>query len=145
MIYYFDASTLVKAFSYEPGSEAVINLLNSGSPVYSSIVVYPEVLFALGRKRFREELSADEFQQGLTTFEEKWGSFNILELNSILGLLRSWIIKYPLKALDAIHLASALWIKENVLWDLMFVCSDKQLLEFATQEKLDIINPEEVV
>lgn len=145
MIYYFDASTLVKAFSYEAGSGIVIDILNSGLPAYSSMVVYSEVLFALRRKRHRQEINEDELQQRLTEFEERWGYFNIIELGAVLELLRNRIIKYPLKALDAIHLASALWIRENIDLDCRFLCSDKELLEFAGKESLDIFNPEETV
>jgi hypothetical protein len=44
--------------------------------------------------------------------------------------------------LDAIHLASALWVRENIDKDCGFICSDKNLLDFAEKESFNLINPE---
>jgi predicted nucleic acid-binding protein len=142
MIYYLDASAVVKAFSAETGTEAVIRILESGVPAFSSLVIYPEVLFALRRKRHREEISDDEFKSGVTRFEQRWGYFNAVELGPALGFLRERTIRYPLRALDAIHLSSALWAKERIDRDCTFLCSDLELLKVAAQEGLEIINPE---
>lgn len=142
MIYYFDASAFVKAFCYERGSKMVIDILNSGFSVYSSIILYPEVLFALRRKKERKEIEEAEFQNQIIKFENRWESLNIMDI-SLFWLLKDRVIKYPLKAIDAIHLASALWIKENLTSDLRFVCSDKELLEFSMEEGFNVINPEE--
>lgn len=144
MIYYFDTSALLKEFSYERGSEAVVDIINSAYPIYSSIVIYPEVLFALRRKKHRDEIEDTEFREAITKFENRWQSLNIIGLDYILSLLKSWVIKYPLKALDAIHLATALWIKENIARDCKIVCSDEKLSGFYREERFDVINPEEM-
>ena len=142
VIYYLDSSAVVKAFSAESGSETVIQILKSGVPAFSSLVMYPEVLFALRRKRHRKEISEDEFESGRTRFEQRWGYFNTIELGPALGFLRERAIRYPLRALDAIHLSSALWAKERIDRDCRFLCSDLELLKVAAQEGLEIINPE---
>ena len=142
MIYYFDASAVVKAFSAEAGSEAVIRILRSGVPAFSSLVMYSEVLFALRKKRHRKEISDDEFQSGRARFERRWSSFNTIELAPVFGILRERTIRHPLRALDAIHLSSALWAKEGIDRDCRFLCSDLELLKFATQEGLETVNPE---
>jgi predicted nucleic acid-binding protein len=143
MIYYLDASALVKEFVYERGSEKVVNIINSGYPIYSSVVVYPETLFALRRKKHEEEITEDEFNQKVTKIEDRWQSLNIVKLNqNILSLLRDRVIRYPLRALDAIHLASAIWIRRNIDADCKFVCSDDELIKYSRDANLEIINPE---
>lgn len=143
MIYYLDASALVKEFVYESGSERVVDIINSGYPIYSSVVVYPETLFALRRKKYRGEITEDEFDQKVTKIEDRWQSLNIVKLNqNILFLLQDRAIRYPLRALDAIHLASVLWIKENIDATCKLVCSDDELIEYSKAEGLEVINPE---
>ncbi len=144
MIYYFDTSALLKELTYEKGSESVIDIINSGYPIYSSIVIYPEALFALRCKMQRNEIKNKEFQEGVTKFENRWQALNIIGLDHILPLLKSEVMKYPMRALDAIHLASALWMKENITLNFKIVCSDNDLLSFSTKEGLDVINPEKM-
>lgn len=146
MIYYLDASALLKAYFYEKGSEAIVKLLRSDNPFFSSVVIYPEVLFGLRRRFQNKEITQDYFREQVRLFEDHFRALiNRVEFNDhILYLLKSRALQYSMKALDAIHLASVMWIKKNITHDLSIVCSDKELLEFAKKEGLDVINPEEM-
>jgi len=141
MIYYFDASALVKAFSEEKGSKRVIEILNRESPIYSSVILYPETLFALRRKREEGELLESEFQEQVREFQNRWEMFQIVELH-VFWFLQERILQYPLKALDGIHLASALWVKEEID-ECRFVTSDLTLLNYSKNAGLEVLNPEE--
>jgi len=147
MIYYLDASALVKVYFYEKGTEAIVELLKSGFSFFSSTIIYPEVLFGLRKRLQNKEITQDYFSEQMRLFENHFRALiNHIEFNEhILHLLKNRVLQYSMKALDAIHLASALWIKENITHDLGIVCSDKELLEFSKEEGLNIINPEESV
>jgi len=146
MIYYLDASALVKAYCYEKGTEAIIRILKSGSSLYSSVVIYPEVLLALRRKMENKEIDQIGFSKQTKQFKSHFQKLvNCVQVNEyILDILDNRIIQHSMRALDAIHLASALWIRENIDRNFMFICSDERLLNFARAEKLALINPEEV-
>lgn len=69
-------------------------------------------------------------------FLEDWDEFEIVELSNE-------VLRHPLKAPDAIHLASALWAKEFLSTDIVFVVSDRNLKTVATEEGLRVFNPAE--
>lgn len=146
MIYYLDASALVKAYCYEKGTEIVVNLLKYSLPFYASTVIYPEVLFALRRKLENREINQHNFSEQVKFFESHfYALINRVELNeNIFDLLRKRVLQYSIKALDVIHLASAFWIKENIDENCKFICSDDNLLSFSIKEGLDVINPEKM-
>ncbi len=58
-----------------------------------------------------------------------------------LRLLMRHGMTIPLRTLDALQLAVALWLRDRVHLDL-FVCADARLCEVARQEHLRVINPE---
>ncbi|MEO0289988.1 MAG: type II toxin-antitoxin system VapC family toxin [candidate division WOR-3 bacterium] len=97
------------------------------------------------RKKSHNEICEKKFLQAVEELDKKWEFFNIITIEPIFAMLKNKVIQYSLKALDAIHLASALWIKEELDNDVSFVCSDKELLEFAKKEGLNIINPERTI
>lgn len=146
MIYYLDASALVKVYCYEEGTETVVNLLNAKLPLCSSMVIYSEVLFALRRKMENKEINQDNFLEQVGRFKSHFQALiNSVQLNeSIFDLLDNRVLKYSIRALDAIHLASALWIRENIDEKCIFICSDENLLKIAREESFDIINPQEM-
>ncbi|HVT17946.1 MAG TPA: hypothetical protein VHQ90_17430 [Thermoanaerobaculia bacterium] len=57
-------------------------------------------------------------------------------LTHVPGLCR----RHPLRGADAVHLASALLLREEGL-DVLFACSDRHLLEAAAAEGLAIFDP----
>lgn len=143
MNYYLDASALVKVYLREKGTEAMVNLLNSGFNFFSSSVVYPEVLFTLRRKLENKEIDEEYFLNQVNSFEGHFQSLitNIEFTKEVSYFLKERVIRYSLRALDAIHLASALWIRENIDEDCKFICSDIDLLEVAKAERFELINP----
>ncbi|MEW6607726.1 MAG: type II toxin-antitoxin system VapC family toxin [bacterium] len=145
MIYYLDASVLLKVYFYEKGTEAMVDLLKSNSSFFSSTIIYPEVLFGLKRRLQNKEITQDFFSKQIKLFGDHFRTLiNRIEFNDyILHFLRSEVLKYSVKALDAIHLASALWLREEINKHIKFVCSDKDFIKIVQQEGFEIINPEE--
>lgn len=144
MILYFDASAWVKAYNQEVGTHKVGDLLKSEKELFSSRVSYAEVLFALRRIREQGDFSEQEFFRQLDRFQVDWKTFYVVDfLDPVSRILKDRVLKHSLRALDAIHLASALWVKDFFDLNPTFVCADHKLLEAATQEQLTILNPEE--
>lgn len=137
---YFDTSALVKAFVEEPGSDEVRNLLKGAEMPCASLIAYVEAVSALCRKRRERELSQSEFEEGCESFKRIWEGILIIELgHEIVSLAERLLCTHPLKALDAVHLASALWIKGETGEDVTFITSDKSLASAAREEGLDIV------
>jgi predicted nucleic acid-binding protein len=137
-----DASALVKAYALEEGSKRIIEMLNEGEDIFVSKVTFAEILFSLRRKNFSGELRNNDFQGCRKRFEEDWHSFYVIELSDdVLSVLKSRVIRYPLRALDAIHLASAIWIGNLLETRPTFVCADDSLNEAAKNEEFRVFNP----
>jgi len=102
MIYYLDASALVKAYCYEKGTEAIIRILKSGSSLYSSVVIYPEVLFALRRKMENKEIDQIGFSKQTKQFKSHFQKLvNCVQVNEyILDILDNRIIQHSMRALE---------------------------------------------
>ena len=75
-------------------------------------------------------------------FEKDWDHILVLDFhNDLLPIVKILIEKHPLKAADAIHLSSALWLKLSSKVDVTFVASNSNLLKAAGAEKLQVMNP----
>lgn len=142
MTFYMDASALVKAYALEKGSEEIVEILNKEEDIFLSKVAFAEVLFSLRRKNYFGELKDKNFLECCRHFGEDWSGFYIVELSgNILSVLNNRVIKYPLRALDAIHLASAIWVEDILEERPIFVCADDPLNGAAKKEGFKVFNP----
>ncbi|RLG45060.1 MAG: hypothetical protein DRN92_07145 [Thermoproteota archaeon] len=138
--YYLDTSVFLKRYIQEPGSEAIRDLLNRGGRFFTSKVAYVEVLMTFRRKRKEGKLSDEDISKCIEVFEKDWEAFNIIELSDeVLQVLKNF--KGYLRALDAIHLSSALWIRKYL--NVVFVCSDHNLKKQAKLEGFHVWDPTE--
>lgn len=139
---YFDSSALVKRYVEETGTNSVKSILSTGGEIATSKLTYPEILSALMRKVRAGEIERKKFNGIVEIFDKDWDHFLVLDFhNDLLQLVKVLIGKHPLKAADAIHLSSALWLKLSSKVDITFVASDLNLLKAAGAEKLQVMNP----
>ncbi len=139
---YFDSSALVKRYLREVGSESVNALLLSEETIVISRLAYPEMLSAFMRKHRGGELVRKSLRSVIDQFESDWKHFSIVEFHDeLFPIIKALIEKYPLKGADAVHLSSALWLKQASREDVKFVASDLNLLKAAESENLHAINP----
>ena len=140
---YFDSSALVKRYLKEKGTDVVLSLTTREEFVATSKLAYPELLSTFMRKNREGELREEPLKSILNRLEADWLEFFIIEIHDeLLPLVKSLIRKYPLKGADSIHLASALWLENMTKTEVMFIASDKSLLDAATKENLKILNPQ---
>ena len=139
---YFDSSALVKRYMREEGTEFVETLCENERLIATSKLTYPEILSALARKRRSKEISDREYEAIFQKFLNDWAGITVLEFHDeIFAQLKRLIEVHSLRAADAVHLASALWLKESVNEQVVFVASDLELLKAADRERLDHIDP----
>jgi len=137
-VIYLDTSALVKRYVEERGSDVIQGLFRKEN-VITSKVSYVEALAAFSRRRREGFIPPDRYIYVCSSFDLEWEAYTVVELSDgILKFTRELISKHPLRALPAIHLASALIIRQKM----MFVSSDKILLKAAEKESLNVLNPE---
>ena len=111
---FLDSSALVKRYIKEIGTDHVNAIFSSSPLMAASKLAYPEILSAFMRKRRADELSRSLLHSVMNKFENDWTSFFVIELSDeVLRPAKRIIEKYALKAADAVHLASASWLKSS--------------------------------
>jgi predicted nucleic acid-binding protein len=139
---YLDSSALVKRYVREEGTDFVKSILAGDDLITTSKLSYPEILSALMRKVHAGEIQRKTFNGIVDMFDRDWDHVLVLDFhNDLLQIVKMLIGKHPLKAADAIHLSSALWLKASSKAVVTFVASDSTLLKAAGAEKLHVMNP----
>lgn len=141
--YFFDTSALVKRYAPEPGTEAVDQLVESADAhvVITSLAVVEATSAA--RRKFNEgTFSSSDVDDLLATFySEALSSFEIAPMDeTAMALSFDLILEHDLRALDSVQLSSALLLADSYD-DLVFVCSDRELLDVADANGLTTLDP----
>lgn len=146
---YLDTSALIKRYVAEVGSEWVRHLLTDtrGPAAFTSHLTVVEAACAFARRRREGVLSQEEHVETLTAFDHDVAyQYNILDVTSdAVDTARTFATEQPLRAYDAVHLASA-WLANRFLIQaeqppLTFVCADDRLLSIAETLGLLVDNP----
>ncbi len=136
MIAYFDASALAKRYVREERTDEVMGWLE-GSTATTSRVSEIEIASALAR-RFREgTISRVDRDRALAALAEDLESLSIIELSPVTAAeARGVLLRHPLRAADALQLASALTLRRKVRAPIHFVAFDERLAGAAQAEGL---------
>jgi predicted nucleic acid-binding protein len=136
LIGYFDASALAKRYVEEPGSPLVRSLLED-CLVCTSRLSEVEVASALVRRAKDGTLSLAERDRALSALSEDIRSFYVVEFfPEIARAARGLLLRHPLRASDAVQLASSTHVRENAEEGVLFVAFDRRLNEAAAFEGL---------
>ena len=139
MILYLDTSALVKRYFQEPFSDDVLSRWKLAAQIVTSSVAYAETMASMYRKKRESDLADTLIRNIADTFHQDWESFIRVEVNDQLnGYINRVVERYPLRGLDAIHLASAIVIHERIPEDFVFSCFDDRLARAAQSEGLEI-------
>lgn len=146
MVYFFDTSAVVKRYMTERGSGSVERILEKESPIWISKITLTEIYSVVGR-RIRENIyPADDLSLFKKMFERHIRrNYRLVQVtNEVIALSQHLLLKYPLRALDSLQLASALIAYKRITplnTHLTFVCADVRLLTVAEAEGLIPLNP----
>lgn len=139
MIAYLDSSVLVKKYVIEPGTPELLDLWNRADAIAISTVGYAEVVAAFHRKRRETNLAPDVARRLTSSFKSDWETFVRVDVSPLLhDLIDRLVAKHPLRGFDAIHLASAIFLRESLGPDLVFACADSKLSVAAKSEGLSL-------
>jgi len=155
-VLYLDSSALIKRYQNEPGTDALNARLQEEArgrrAAFTSVLTYAEIHAALARRARDQLLSPEDAAVISDQFDADWVlSLGPIELGTnVLGFVRDVVRGVSLRGADAIHLASALWLRDmarlgvkadQYTGPLVFVCSDKQLARAASKHKLEVFDP----
>ncbi|RLD99322.1 MAG: VapC toxin family PIN domain ribonuclease [Aquificota bacterium] len=140
MILYLDTSALIKLYVSEPGTGAVKEWVNEAKAVSTSRVAYVEARAGIARKYREGEFSVGEYRSVLKDLEKDWRDYLVVEVSEEVATLGGDLTdKHPLRGFDAIHLASALFLKARVQSEVSFSCFDLKLGNAAEAEGLVVL------
>ena len=140
---YLDTSALIKRFVNEKGSSLAQSLVQRSGPIATATIAYAEVFSSLTRKLREKHLSRTLYGLACRQFDGDWPAYVRVELSEeILVLARDLIQRHPLRGFDAVHLASAVSLRNALGEHITFVAADGRLLKAAQSEKLAVLNIE---
>lgn len=147
--YFFDSSALVKRYISEIGTSWILSITNSTASNHFAVVdiSWAEVLSAIGRRQREGNLSEERVGFILRDVRRDFDNlFQMIEIdNNLIQRAGELVLQYPLRAYDAVQLASALQVRSLLASlpdiQLIFVSADDRLLNIAQTESLLIENP----
>jgi predicted nucleic acid-binding protein len=141
-VLYLDATALVKRYVPETGRQWLDARLRSERALYTSSISYAETHAALAR-RFREgDLKRKDFLEARNRFEVDWLQLQEIAVdNETLAPIARIVESVPLRGMDAIHLAAAIWLHRKFQRETLVVASDSRLLKGAQQFGFTVLDP----
>lgn len=130
---YFDTSALVKRYIEEAGRRDVLRLLRRHEVITSAILPV-ELRSALRRRVSEGALDGERVTQTLrrvATDREYWTLIEVAR--DVLTAAEALVATHPVRALDALHIASAQIFKQRLsIPDLLFVSADQRQTNAAS-------------
>lgn len=123
MIAYLDSSALLKLYlDDEAEAEGLRDVVDVLASLATSRLAYVEVRAGLAAARRAGRMSAASHDVAVEDFDRAWPEYDVIEIDGTLGSRAGDVAeRYGLQAGDAIHLASALEIRDEetvvVAWD----------------------------
>ena len=117
---YFDTSALVKRYIAEVGSGWVRALLDVQSPiVFTSLLTVIEGVCTFARRQREGMLSPEDHRQLLIVFDYDFAyRYNILDVETmVIDTARQMANRHPLRAYDAVQLATAWSLNQDLVND----------------------------
>jgi uncharacterized protein len=141
-IFYLDASAWVKYYVNEPGSDWMDRLWEQ-QPAFACSPLGPvEVIAGFVRRSRQEPALVDVLGSIVAEVDHQFDAFQVVPISdAVLALSREVIVQHALRGSDAVHLASALRLRQTLVEPLVFVSSDVELLAAARAEGLSVVDP----
>jgi uncharacterized protein len=147
--YFLDTSALAKRYIPEIGTPWInrITTTTANNIILLSQLAWVELQSAISRRQRENALTPEQAQILSINFQTHWNTdYHIITVDqTLLNLATELIKKHPLRAYDAVQLASALIIQPDLLNPqanpFTFVSADDRLLAIAQLEGLTTFNP----
>ncbi len=140
-IVYFDTSALVKLCVLETGTPLAVALWEGGDALLTSRIADVEVRAVLAAAERIGRIDAAPAAVARERWDELWPGLGKIEVTpAVADAAGALADRRPLRAADAVHLASALLVREV---DSLFAVWDRRLADAARAEGL-IVLPQNV-
>lgn len=107
-----------------------------------SVVANAETMASFQRKIRESAVALQTIQIASLRFRNDWSKIlRVAVSDQINDLIKGLVTRHPLRGFDTIHLASALWLREALGEDIIFLCADAKLIAAGRDEGL-LIPPE---
>ena len=137
---YFDTSALVKRYVRERGSAQVGSLLRRHE-LLSSAITPIEVLSAIWRRKRNGDLAEKNFSVTLSRVQSDRIRWELVEAGETVLSRAEEILQgtVPMRALDAIHVASLMTFQSAAGIGVPFITGDVRQRDAATHLGLDVV------
>lgn len=141
LILYLDTSAIVKLYVREKGSASVARQLDAADAVSTSMVALAEARAAFARLLRERPQTRIRHRQRVAQLASDWERYAVVELTTSVAQNAGELAeRHGLRGFDAIHLASALWMKSTYSGDLAFMAFDVRLTAAAAAAGLAIVS-----
>ena len=131
---FFDSSAWAKRYIEEEGSRTVEELCFEAEQITLSILCIPEVVSAFSRLMREEKISKKQFKQLKGHLFREIKDLQLVQITEdVIQNAVTLLQTYPLRTLDALHIACALSVKID-----LFVTADRKQMEAARALNLAI-------
>lgn len=139
MMLYMDTSAMVKLYVEESMSSEVAGAVEEAEAVATSLIAYAEARAAFARARREARLSAQAYRHVVQEFIEDWSRFVVVEVTDrMVKHAGDLAAQRALRGFDALHLASALKLRDRLAIPVTFLAFDQELTLAAKREALYI-------
>jgi uncharacterized protein len=147
--YFIDTSALVKRYVIEKGSAQVEQIISpsSGKRIFIAQITAVELISGLARRVRELSLPLRSMRARRLLVERHTAREYIqIPLSDVISTQAKDLLEaHPLRAFDAIQLATALFVEQNLVAagqaSLLFICSDQRLLAAASAVGLGVEEP----
>ncbi len=137
MILYLDTSALIKRYVTEPGADLVAQAIARAEVVGSSVVCRAEMAAALAKAVRMNALPAASAAAALRVFRSEWPRLvRVQASEAVIAQADSLAWELGLRGYDAVHLASALRLRDALGVDIAFATFDRRLWQAAGEQGL---------
>lgn len=138
MTLYLDTSALVKLYVDEEGSPIVRSGVDQAGLIATSAIAYVEARAAFVRRRHEGGLSGGDYRRIIRDLDADWTRYLVAAVTDPLIRESARLAEaHRLRAYDAVHLASAVFVHRRLAEPLVFASWDLGLEKAAKREGLE--------
>jgi predicted nucleic acid-binding protein len=133
---FLDTSAFAKRYIAEQGSDKVATLCQQADSLVVSVICLSELISTLSRLVREKRLAKADYQKLKGELMADLADIDLCQITpGISGSVVSLLESYPLRAMDALHIASALAVQPDV-----FISADRRQLSAAGKAGLRVVD-----
>ncbi|MEQ1813919.1 MAG: type II toxin-antitoxin system VapC family toxin [Candidatus Nitrotoga sp.] len=133
---FLDTSAFAKRYVAEQKSDKVMKLCQQADSLIVSVICLPELISTLSRLVREKKLTKTVYRKLKNDAIADWADVDVCQITpTVLVSVVSLLESYPLRAMDAMHVACALAVEPDI-----FVSTDRRQLSAVKKAGLKIVD-----